>query len=93
MASAEHIKAWARLRRLYMYNLKAFNGKTDEEIAKGFGVSVSMVKDLCRRVKFEQTQHDAKEETKEQRFQRDLAYLLPITEQIKELIKTEGADE
>lgn len=93
MASAEHIKAWARSRRLYMYSLKVIGGKTDEEIAKGFGVSVSMVKDLCRRVKFEQTQHDAKEETKEQRFQRDLAYLLPITEQIKELIKTEGADE
>lgn len=93
MASAEEIKMRARLRRLYMYSLKAFGGKTDEEIAKGFGVSVSMVKDLCRRVKFEQTQHDAKEETKEQRFQRDLAYLLPITEQIKELTKTEGADE
>ena len=84
MATAEQIKAWARLRRLYMYSLKVFTGKTDEEIAKGFGVSVSMVKDLCRRVKFEQTQHDAKEETKDQRFQPDLAHLLPILERLKE---------
>lgn len=90
MATAEHIKAWARLRRLYMYSLKVNDGKTDEEIAKGFGVSVSMVKDLCRRVRYEQTQHNAKEETKEERFQRDLAYLLPIIEDIKGLTKNGG---
>lgn len=91
MATAEEIKERARLRRLYMYSLKAIDGKTDEEIAKGFGVSVSMVKDLCRRVKFEQTQHDAKEETKDQRFQRDLAHLLPIIEDIKGLTKDGGS--
>lgn len=90
MATVEQIKAWARLRRLHMYSLKVNDGKTDEEIAKGFGVSISMVKDLCRRVKFEQTQHDAKEEEKNQRFQRDLAHLLPILEDIKGLTKNGG---
>lgn len=90
MATAEHIKAWARLRRLCMYSLKVNSGKTDEEIAKAFGVSVSMVKDLCRRVRFEQTQHDAKEQEKDERFQRDLAYLSPILEDIKGLTKNGG---
>lgn len=91
MATAEQIKASSRLRRLCMYSLKVFAGKTDEEIAKGFGVGLGMVKDVCRRIRFEQTQHDAKEEAKKQEFERDLTQLLPIIEQIKELAK-DGKD-
>lgn len=93
MVSAEEIKIRARLRRLYVYSLKVFNGKTDAELAKKFGVSKSQINHLYRRAVFDMERRNFKEERNQRRFERDLAYLLPITEQIKELTKTEGADE
>ncbi len=93
MASANEIKMRARLRRLYVYHVKMTTGKTDRELAKEFGISTSQVNHLCRRVNFEMEGRNFKEERNQRRFQRDLAYLLPITEQIRELTKTESADE
>jgi DNA-binding MurR/RpiR family transcriptional regulator len=90
METAEQIKMRARLRRLHVYHVKKTTGKTDKELAKEFGVSPSQINHLCRRVDFEMEGRNFKEERNQRQFQRNLAYLLPITEQIKELTKDEG---
>ena len=90
MATVEEIKLRAKLHRLYVYHVKKTTGKTDAELAKEFGVSGSRINHLCRRVEFEMDGQNIREERNERRFQRDLADLLPIIEDIKGLTKNGG---
>jgi transposase len=89
MATADEINMRARIRRQVIYNRKQSTGKTDRELAKEFGVSVSQINHLCRRVRNELEGRNFKEERNERIFQIHLRKLIPITEQIKGLTKDE----
>lgn len=90
MATVEEVKMKAQLRRQYVYQLKKTTGKTDKELGKELGIHQSQVNYLYRAIEFQMRGINAKEDRKERQFQRDLAYLLPILEDIKGLIKNGG---
>lgn len=90
MATAEENKIRARLRRFNIYHVKKTTGKTYRELAKEFGISAARVSNLCQRVEFEMQGFNARQERNQRRHELDLANLLPIIGQIKELTKNGG---